>query len=171
MRFIDGIQTFPSYIRWFILSFTIALSFGYFSGFKFLVHTTDLGSEGIEQNYMGNEDDEEAEVMRFKKSEREILTTIHGHAVSFSLIFLSVGVILISLPIHRTLKKALMIEPFVSIILTFGGIWLLWAGITWLKYVVVISGILLTLSFAISALLIIRYTLLSNKSWKMDQSK
>ena len=159
MQFIDGIQTFPSYIRLFVLFFTLALSFGYFSGFKFLIYSTDLEPEGIEQNYIGNEDNEEAEVMRFKKSEREILTTIHGHAISFSLIFLSIGVVLITLPIHQTLKKALLLEPFVSIILTFGGIWLLWVGITWLKYVVMFSGMLLTVSFLVSVVLILRYTL------------
>jgi hypothetical protein len=52
-----------------------------------------------------------------------------------------------------------MIEPFLSIILTFGGIYLLWSGIAWFKYVIIFSGILMTFSF-ISATIAIGYQIL-----------
>jgi hypothetical protein len=154
MQFLNGIGTFPKYVRQFIFFFTLALSFGYFSGFKFLMGNTDLSSSGIEEHYNGNENDEEAQKMIFKKTENEILTTIHGHAVSFSLIFLALGSIVLTLPIKRKLKRFLLIEPFVSIILTFGGIWLLWKEIIWFKYVIMLSGTMLTLTFLISVTLI-----------------
>ena len=44
------------------------------------------------------------------------------------------------------LKAFLMIEPNVSLVVTFGGLWLLWLGHTWVKYVIMISGILMHLS-------------------------
>ena len=43
-----------------------------------------------------------------------------------------------------------MIEPFVSVLLTFGGLYLLWTGMLWMKYVVAFSGVLMTLTFTVS---------------------
>ncbi len=54
----------------------------------------------------------------------------------------------------RILKLFLLIEPFVSVILTFGGLYLLWKGMLWVKYIVVISGTLMTISFVLSTLII-----------------
>lgn len=47
-----------------------------------------------------------------------------------------------------------MIEPLLSVLFTFGGIYLLWLGITWMKYVVLFSGALMTLSYGLVVLLI-----------------
>jgi hypothetical protein len=156
---LDSIETFPGYLRKSIFFFILTLTFGYFSGFKFIAHTTDLNAQGIEENYNGNEHDENAEVLRFKRSEGEILTTIHAHVLSFSLIFFCLGALLVTVPINTTLKHVLMVEPFISIILTFGGIWLLWLGYDWVKYIVMISGILITISFTMSAVIIGYYSL------------
>ena len=54
-----------------------------------------------------------------------------------------------------------MFEPFLSVLLTFGGIYLLWLDINWMKYVIMISGMLMTLSFTISVF-IITFELLKN---------
>ncbi len=150
MNFIDNIHAFPTVAKRFILLFVLTLSVGYFTGFQFIKKTTELSPSGIEQNYNGNESDESADIMIFKKSEGEILTTIHTHILSFSLIFFSLGLVLLTVPMNTKLKSFLLIEPFLSIILTFGGIWLLWKDITWFRYVVMISGTLLTLSFTLS---------------------
>jgi len=94
--------------------------------------------------------------MKFKKSEREILTIIHSHILSMSVIFFLIGFLVCLTNINIKLKLFLAIEPFVSILLTFGGIYLLWLDILWFRYVVIFSGILMTLSFLISAFLILR---------------
>jgi len=147
----------------------MTLSFGYYTGVFFIKHTTDFSTEGIVENYNGNqkeifvddweEDDWEEDAplaeIKYKKSEREIISTIHSHVISFSLIFFSLGLILLSTSIPNWLKKILVIEPFVSIILTFGGIWLLWKDILWMRYVVMASGILLTITFSLSVIIII----------------
>ena len=46
----------------------------------------------IETHYLGNENDEDAEIMKFKKNEREILTIVHGHILSMSVIFFFIGI-------------------------------------------------------------------------------
>jgi len=45
------------------------------------------------------------------------------------------------------LKIFLTIEPFVSVLLIFGGIYMLWLGYSFFSYVVIFSGILMTLSY------------------------
>jgi len=47
-----------------------------------------------------------------------------------------------------------MIEPFVSILLTFGGIYLVWLGYEWMKYIVIISGTAMTLVYVVSVLIL-----------------
>jgi hypothetical protein len=157
LKYIDNIQNFPSYIKKFIFFFILALSFGYFTGFSFIYNTTHLNPQGLEENYNGNEADETANVMLFKKSEREILSIVHSHVISFSLIFLSLGILVISVPMHPILKSFLLVEPFISTILTFGGIWLLWKEIVWFKYIVMISGTLLTISYLTSVIFIFNH--------------
>ncbi len=135
--------------------FVLTLSFGYFTGLRFVNENTGNTTKGIEEHYLGNEDNEEADVMRFKKSEKEIITTVHNHVTSMSLIFLALGSILLITSVNPRLKKFLIVEPFVSIVLTFGGIWLMWSGVLWFKYIIICSGILLTLTFTTSVILIV----------------
>lgn len=154
MQFSGTIHLLPKNVKVFIALFLIAISCGYFTGLSFLTRTTSLMPDGIEKHYIGTEDEEDAGEMIFKKSEREILNIIHTHVLSFSLIFFALGSILITTSVNQKLKTFLLIEPFVSIILTFGGIWILWKEILWFKYVILFSGILLTTSFILIVCLI-----------------
>ena len=149
------LYAFPKEIKIFIGSFVIVLSIGFYTGLLFVNQTSTTTPSGIEENYLGNEDDEAAEVMKFKKGEREMLTIVHTHILSMSFIFFLLGglVWMAKLPIR--LKLFLTIEPFVSVILTFGGIYFLWMGMLWMKYVVVLSGILMTATFTVSAFLVL----------------
>lgn len=151
MQFDGLIHTFPKHIKLFIAAFVLVLSVGYFTGLLFVNETDSNNPDGMEVNYLGNEDNEDAEVMVFKKGEREMLTMLHTHVLSISFIFFLLGALVAITSLPKKLKSFLMIEPFVSIILTFGGIYFLWQGITWMKYIVMISGILMTLVFVISA--------------------
>lgn len=159
------IHQFPKEIKVLILVFISVLSIGFFGGLSFVNNTTAMQPASIETHYLGNEDDEEAEIMKFKKNEREILTVVHNHILSLSVIFFLLSLILATTSINKKLKYFLMIEPFISIILTFGGIYLLWSGILWFKYVIIVSGTFMTLSFATAVISII-YQLFSFKNVK-----
>ena len=113
-----------------------------------------MDSDGIEMQYLGNEFDEDAKVMKFKESRREILTLVYNHILSLSIIFFLLSGLLATTSVHRKVKRILMIETFVSILLTLGGIYLMWLGVTWFKYVVMVSGMLMTLSFLLGSILI-----------------
>jgi len=134
-----------------LIAFVITLSFGYGTGLYYLTLTSGAQVQSIQENYLGNEADEDAEEMKFKKPEKEIVSIIHSHVISFSLIFLSIGSLFLMTSYPTRLKSILVIEPFVSIILTFGGIWLMWQGVGWMKYVIIISGTLMNLAYVLMA--------------------
>lgn len=149
------LATVPKEIRLFIAAFVVILSVGFFTGLLFINETESNTPTGIEENYLGNEEDEDAEVMKFKKGDREMLTIVHTHIISMSLIFFLLGGLVWITRCSKKFKLFLTIEPFLSVILTFGGIYLMWKGITWFKYIVIFSGILMTLTFTGSASMVL----------------
>ncbi|MDB9800953.1 hypothetical protein OAB94_01090 [Flavobacteriaceae bacterium] len=157
------IQTFPKYVKLFIASFVVVLSIGYSTGLLFVRQTQSVSPDGIEQNYLGNEDIENVKVMKFEKGAREMLTIIHTHILSMSFIFFFLGGLLAMTSIPKRWKAFLMIEPFFSILITFGGIYFMWMGVIWLKYIVMLSGILMTLAYFVSAGVVL-YECFKNKN-------
>ncbi|HEY5687565.1 MAG TPA: hypothetical protein VIS27_04585 [Yeosuana sp.] len=150
------IFSLPKEIKVLIAVFVIVLSFGFFSGLLFVGETSSANPNGIEEQYLGNEHDEDAEVMKFKKSEKEMLSLVHSHVLSMSIIFFLLALIVSITKLKRKLKMFLMVEPLVSVVLTFGGLYFLWTGILWMKYIVMFSGTLMTLSFLLSVLIILK---------------
>ena len=64
---------------------------------------------------------------------------------------------------NSRLKWFLLIEPFASTIITFGGIYLLWLELTWVKYIIMFSGFLITTSYILQKE--------NELSWKMTVLK
>ena len=157
------LQTFPKYVKLFIASFVVVLSIGYSTGLLFVRQTQSVSPDGIEQNYLGNEDIENVKVMKFEKGAREMLTIIHTHILSMSFIFFFLGGLLAMTSISKRWKAFLMIEPFFSILITFGGIYFMWMGVIWLKYIVMLSGVLMTLAYFVSAGVVL-YECFKNKN-------
>jgi hypothetical protein len=151
----------PQMLKSMLAVFLIVLSIGYFLGITFVNDTTSGKPSGIVENYNGNEKNVEAEEMIFKKSKREIYTIIHTHLLSLSVIFLITGLLVYGTKLKTSTKAFLCIEPFVSLLLTFGGIYFIWLGMEWISYIVMISGMFMTLTFAAQIVLIIYYSFIS----------
>ena len=150
------ILTLPKEIKLLIGAFIIVLSIGFYTGLLFVGETSSANPNGIEEHYLGNETDEDADIMRFKKSDQEMLTLVHNHILSMSIIFFLLGGIVSITKLNRKFKLILIIEPFISVVLTFGGLYLLWTGMLWMKYIVMFSGILMTLVFSISVIIVLK---------------
>ena len=157
------IFSFSNQIKLFLTAFIIVLSIGFYTGLLFVGKTSTANPNVIEEHYIGNENQEDAEIMRFKKGDREMLTTVHTHVLSMSLIFFLLGCVLLATSLPTKLKTFLLIEPFLSVVFTFGGIYLLWSGVSWMKYIVMVSGALMTLTFTISVIVIL-YQLFQKKT-------
>lgn len=152
----DGLlMRLPRGIRVFLACFVGALSIGFYTGLAFVGQTGGTRPAGVETQYLGNEDQEEAEIMVFKKSPREMLTIIHTHVLSMSLIFLLLGMLVWACRLPAGLKAFLTIEPFCSLLATFGGIYLVWLGWPGWSYLVVFSGSLMTLTYTVSAAIVL----------------
>ncbi len=159
------IYTFPKELKLLIGAFVIVLSIGFFTGLMFVGETSSIKPNGIEEQYLGNEADEDATVMKFKKSEKEMLTLVHNHILSMSIIFFLLGLIVCVTELGKKLKLILIVEPFVSVILTFGGLYFLWKGVLWMKYIVMLSGTLMTVCFAFAvAVILVQLCAKKNKS-------
>lgn len=163
MSYNGRLRTFPREIRVFIATFVLVMSAGFFTGLFFIRQTSSTIPSGIEQNYLGNEEEPDTEVMIFKKSEREMLTIIHTHILSLSLLFFLLGILVWLTDLPRSFKYFLTVEPFVSLVITFGGIYLLWLGILWMKYVVFMSGILMTATYLAAAAIVVYQALQPGK--------
>lgn len=150
------IYKLPKVCKHSILAFIVMVNIGFFTGLFFIENTTNFKPKGIQEQYLGNEKDTNAMDMKFKKPKKEILTLIHNHILSLSVLFFMMSSLLAITDINKKLKSFLMIEPFVSLLVTFGGIYIIWSGVLWFSYVVIISGILMTLSFIGASLIIIK---------------
>ena len=149
------ILTLPKNIKLLIGAFVVVLSIGFYTGLLFVRETSSVNPNGIESQYLGNEDDEDAEVLQFKKSDQEMLTLVHNHILSMSVIFFLIGLLVSITKLNKKLKLFLMIEPLISVLLTFGGLYLLWSGFTWMKYIVMFSGTLMTITYTTSVIIIL----------------
>lgn len=151
---VNFIHTWTKELKLLVGTFLVVLSIGFFSGLSFVGETSSFSSNGVQENYLGNEDIEDAEEMKFKKTERHMLSVIHSHILSMSIIFFLIALLVYNVELNTAFKKFLMIEPLVSVVTTFGGIYFLWKGILWMKYIVMVSGMLMTLSYTLSILLV-----------------
>ena len=155
MKLNGRIYNLPSELRNLIIPFVIVLSIGYFVGVMFIDHTSSLNPEGIQENYLGNEVTEPIDVFKFKKSTYQIFNLIHTHVISMSIIFFIMGLLLSVTDLNKYFKTFLIIEPFFSIIITFAGIYYLWTGILWMKYIIFVSSLLMTLVYFASASIVL----------------
>lgn len=137
--------------------FLVVLSVGFFTGIRFVGETDSTTPEGLIEHYNGNGQDEDVMVMKFKKSAQEMLTIVHTHILSMSMLFFLTGFLLAQTPINQRLKLFLIVEPFVSILLTFGGLYLIWFGLEWFRYIVIFSGIAMTLAYSAAVFIILKY--------------
>jgi len=149
------LSSWPNALKSLVALFLLVLSIGFYTGIGFVRHTTYARPQGIQDQYLGNENDTGANIMRFKKSEHEMFNLLHTHFLSLSVIFFILGILTYGSKLPVVLQNFLMWEPLVSVVLTFGGLYFLWLGMHYMVYVVMISGFLMTISYSISILAIV----------------
>lgn len=118
---------FPKQLKFLIASLLLSLTFGVIIGLGFLYYTTSYSTTKAIERYNGSQITNEFEIAEnYPKPISEIFITTHNHIIAFTLIFSVVGFIFYfsSIPNSR-LKNFLLIEPFISIIISFGSLWLI----------------------------------------------
>jgi hypothetical protein len=150
------LRQLPGELKLLLLLFLIAMFFGYGASFAVLADQTNLSADGIEENYNGNEDNDSAKTIKFRKSKFEMLTSIHSHVFTLSLIFLTTGLMVYFTGLPKKIKVFLMAEPMVSLMASFGSLILLWLGMPVFNYVAFLSGAIMHTTFLVTIFLLIR---------------
>ncbi len=144
------VHRLPGPAQMLVVALLITMTVGYSVGVFYLYRTSDFAAQGVQENYLGNEEDENAEVMKFKMPEAKLLTVIHTHILSYCFIFSLTGMILLISSLSERVKRILIVEPFIMSLLTFGGLYFLWAGHLWMAPIVMFAGVLLTVGYYIT---------------------
>lgn len=147
-----SLRTLPRAWKHLFLAFLLTAAAGFTLGVFFVDHTTDSRPDGIAERFRGSEAMSvpleqlpvDAEI-QYEKSPSELLNITHTHILALATLFLLTGgIFLLSSGVPPLLKSFLAIEPFVSLIVTFGGMWLLrYHSPAW-GWVIAGSGVLMT---------------------------
>jgi len=107
-------------LRAFLIAGLLLLTFGVSTGLIYLYDTNQYSQSGVVSSYLGDPQDEFAIPRQFS----ELLLTTHTHLLGFSFIFFITGIIFYFNTIIRGFwKKFFLVEPFVSVLITFASIW------------------------------------------------
>ena len=151
------LHQFNKDIRALLASFLIVLSIGVGIGLYYIYYTTAMGAEGTELRYAGeippnNYDPEIDFSEKPAKETEELLSLTHNHIITFAFIFLLTALIFEkNTVINGRWKLFLIIEPFISTIITFSGFFII-QYFRGFSYIIIISSTLMYLSFYVMAL-------------------
>lgn len=127
-----------------LMLFQISLLFGYSIGFLNLIELKQTNPRQIQYSIQGLPDElqENAEEIILPKTKKEMIITTHNHVIVLSIVFLIEAILFLSL-VQSSKLKWIVYEPFVSLILTFGSLWMVFLGFPFFSYLAFISGILM----------------------------
>ena len=129
-------------LRLFITAFLIILTLGYTIGLLFVDHTTSGKPTGLIEEFRGTPENPAVLELKYAKSSDEMYIFLHNHILSLCVVFFAVGGIMyFSSIVSPALKAFLMVEPFIAIATTFGGIWLMRFVSEHFSWLVLVSGV------------------------------
>ena len=138
-----------SNVRYFLLVFIVCLTIGFTVGLVYVWKTTSMSPAGASEHYSGSVVSGDLDIPeKYPKSVESMLLTTHTHVISFAMIFLVLGGIFsLNSLIKGSLKTFVIIEPFITVLGTFGSIW----GMRYLSsvysYLSIICGVMTYFTF------------------------
>ena len=159
MEFIPTLQRWPDPIKKLVLTFTLIAFVGVVAGGIMIEVTTHLTPQGVIHEYKGMKQSEmsQAKEMKFPKSNKEMLITTHNHILGLSSIFLIVGFLYLStIGQAAWLQLSIAVEPLISLVITFGGLWIVRYAWPPFVYVVILRGTLMIATFAWMCLVVMK---------------
>jgi hypothetical protein len=144
----------------FLLAFVLALTFGVVTGLIYLYYTTEYKPGEAIKRYNGSEIMNLEEAMDipeyYPKPISELLITTHTHVITFSFIFLCLGgIFYFNSIITGFFKQFLIIEPFVSTIISFSSLWAMRFVHPAFVYLTALSSTLIYLSYLIMVFVVL----------------
>ena len=144
-------------LKLFITTFIVVLTIGYAIGLFFVEHQTSLTATGVQEQFLGNENADNAQELKYAKSANEMFIFMHNHILSLALIFFVVGgIFYFSSLVSTSTKRFLILEPLIAVLTTFGGIALVRYASPLFSWLVLLSGISLFLCYCVIVFLILK---------------
>ena len=130
-----------------LIYYLFTIGIGFSLGVLYVYLNSEFSNTGMVDQYVGNNDEWEP---KLPKTLKDLVSHTHEHITMFSIIFLSLGLIFsYNSVIKGFWKSFLILEPFISIIITFGGFFIIRYITTTFSYVIIISSFLMYICFYI----------------------
>jgi hypothetical protein len=158
MNALPPLSDWPAHYKKLIFTFTLIAFMGVVVGGIMIEVTTHLTPQGVVEQYKGIDESQmsSAKEMKFPKPVKDMLITTHNHILGLSGLFLIVGLLYLSTGEPTALKMSIAVEPLISLLVTFGGLWVvryLWDPFV---YIVILSGTLMITTYAWMSLVIMK---------------
>ena len=155
------LQTLDKNLKKLLIYYLITLGIGFSLGVLYVYLNSELSSSGMIEQYVGNNDEW---APKLPKTLQDLVSHTHEHITMFAIIFLSLALIFAyNNTIKGFWKRFLMLEPFVSIIITFGGFFVIRYIITNFSYIIMISSLIMYICFYIMLFVCLYELILLNK--------
>lgn len=147
----------PAPLRTLARWLTIVQVVGYTTSLAFVFHTTRFTPAGAAARYRGTDPAVAESAMQFPKSLAEMLTNTHTHLLAMAAIFAFSGgcVALCARPEER-IRRFLIAEPFVALLVSFGAMWLMRYADSRFSWLLVASSTLMAATFYVQSFLVLR---------------
>ncbi len=148
---------FKKPLKRFLTFFLTTLTCGMIVGLVYLNQTTSLSADGTINRISGSQQEAGFDIPDYyPKPVSELLITTHNHIISFALIlFVIGGLFYFNTIVNGFWKNFLMIEPLISVLVTFGSIWGLRFISTDFIYITIVSSLLLYTSYFVIVFIIL----------------
>lgn len=133
-------------IKQLTILYLLVVAIGVGVGLVYLFYQGQISPNGIVENYRGSKTQEEFEVPdKYEKPIGSMLVSTHNHILGLAPIILSLCLIYYVVK-NGKVSLFIMIEPLVSLSITFGSIWLVRYIHSSFVYLTILSGILMYFS-------------------------
>ena len=144
-----------------LIYYLFTIGIGFSLGVLYVYLNSEFSNNGMVEQYLGNDDEWEP---KLSKTLKDLVSHTHEHITMFSIIFLSLGFIFsYNSLINGFWKSFLILEPFISIIITFGGFFVLKYISTKFSYIIIISSSLMYICFYIMLFVCLYELIILNK--------
>ncbi len=166
MSEIPPLISWPKQFKKLVFVFVSVAFVGVVLGSVFIEATTHMTPQGVVEQYNGISKSrmEQSEELKFPKPFKDMLTTTHNHILGLSPLFLIVGFLYLQVGRRENWRFAVAAEPLLSLVVTFGGLWVMRYVWDPFVYVVILSGTLMVGCYAWMSMAVMRECLRDTES-------
>ena len=158
------LQNLPKDLKSFLILFLFTIGVGIAVGLLYVNITTNMSPSGTVERFNGSEVLDSSEIpTEFPKPIENMILTTHDHVISFAMISFLIGFIFyFNTIINGKFKFFLLIEPFISTIITFSSLWLMRYVNASFSYLMIFTAIIMYICWYIMIITSI-FNLFKNK--------